>query len=427
MRGLSKAFARFNATRRKGISTEGPAALRHLVAETFRRTDRQESAPRGDSRYLWALDDVSFEVAPGEVLGIIGRNGAGKSTLLKVLARVLHPTGGRIVIHGRVVSMLELGVGFAPTLTVRQNVHVQGRLSGIPAKRIAETEDAILESSGLRQYADLPLGACPSGSAVQLAFAAMIKFGAEIILADEVLAVGDAAFRRTCEGHVRAAGTSGGSVLFVSHDMAAIQRICTRVIWIDRGRIVQVGSPSAVVAAYTAELLAGRLRPSADDKETGGCALLDLRLLDADRAQVGALQLTEPGYIDCLFRVSQPGVSVVVEMTVSHRRNVVFSSRSAPFTSRKTTTFRAGLRIPEDFLNEQQYQARVRIFWRRLGDGDEVVAAEERLEFSAMNPHPERSVWRDWPWGRRGLISPRLAWSVTGSDAVTERTAEANQ
>ena len=424
VRGLSKVFARHNATRRKGVSTEGPAALRNLIAQTFRRPDRQEMAPRGDSRYLWALDDVSFDVAPGEVLGIIGRNGAGKSTLLKVLARVLHPTAGRVVIHGRVVSMLELGVGFAPTLTVRQNIQIQGRLAGITAKRISETEDAILESSGLWQYADLPLSGCPGGSSVQLAFAAMIGFGAEIILADEVLAVGDAAFRRTCEERVRAAGTSGESVLFVSHDMAAIQRICTRVIWIDRGRIVQVGSPSAVVAAYTSELLAGHLRPSSAGEETGaGCALLDLRLLDADRAQVGALQLTEPGYIDCLFRVSQPGVLVVVEMTLSHRRSVICTSRSAPFTSRRTTTFRAGLRIPKDFLNEQQYQARVRLLARRLIDGDEVVVGEERLEFSAMNPHPERSVWNDWPWGRRGLISPRLAWSVTGSDAVTERTA----
>jgi lipopolysaccharide transport system ATP-binding protein len=150
--------------------------------------------------------------------------------------------------------MLELGIGFAPDLTVRQNIQIQGRLAGIPGKRILAAEDKILDLSGMVSFRDVPLRLCPSGSAVQLGFATMIGLGAEVVLADEVLAVGDAAFRKMCEEQVEAVGASGVSVLFVSHDMAAIRRICSRVIWIDRGRIAHRANR---LGRATTELLAG--------------------------------------------------------------------------------------------------------------------------------------------------------------------------
>jgi ABC-type sugar transport system ATPase subunit len=327
----------------------------------------------------------------------------------------MSPSGGRAEIYGRVVSMLELGIGLAPALTVRQNIHVQGRLTGIPHRAIVAAEEEILDFSGLRDYADQPLRLVPGGGAVQLSFATMIGLGAEIVLADEVLAVGDAEFRAACEARVLGAGAAGHSVLFVSHDMAAIRRICSRVIWIDRGRIVRDGPTDEVVDAYTTELLAGRLRPASEvagRKGAVACRLLDVRLLDAQRAPVGALQLTERGYVDCLFRAGA-GVSAVVEITLMSRKMPVLKARSAPITTGVATTFSAGIVIPEDFLNEQGYQARVRVLATRLVDTAEYqVAGEERLDFTAMNPHPERSVWNDWPWGRAGLLSPRLAWTI---------------
>jgi hypothetical protein len=191
------------------------------------------------------------------------------------------------------------------------------------------------------------------------------------------------------------------------------------VIWIDRGRIVRNGPTVDVVAAYTAELLAGHLlSPLTREGLAGSCVLLDTRLLDANRAQVGALQLTEPGYIDCLFRVSRPDVTVVVDVEVWFAKSLAFSSTSRPITSHDPATFRAGIRIPGDVLNELSYHARVRLRVSGTSDGksDTVVAAEERLEFSAMNPHPERSVWNDWSWGRGGLISPRLPWRIEALD-----------
>ena len=413
VRGLSKAFHRASATRTKGISSEGPAALKHLLKHVARPT--RSIVSEGSGRYLMALDDVSFDVAPGEVLGIIGRNGAGKSTLLKILARVLYPTSGQATIRGRLVSMLELGVGFAPDLTLRQNIQVHGRLAGISPARIAAAEDDILQLSGLADYANLPLEACPGGGAIQLGFAAVICLGADVVLADEVLAVGDSEFRKACEDRVRDAAGSGESVLFVSHDMAAIRRICSRVIWIDRGRIVREGPTEDVVEAYTEALLGGRLLPApAGDGVAANCVLLDVRLLDVNRAQVGALQLTEPGYIDCLFRVTRPDLSVIVDIELWNRKCLVFATSSAPVTAKDPTTFRAGVRIPEDVLNESQYRATFRLRATGFHNGAlmTVVAVEEKLDFAAMNPHPERSVWRDWQWGRGGLISPRLQWHL---------------
>ena len=415
VRGLSKAFPRRDRQLVKGVATDGPAALGYLIRQTLWPTRKRETPDPDGDEFVRALQDVSFDVRAGEVLGIIGRNGAGKTTLLKILARVLDPSAGRVVIRGRVVSMLDLGIGLAPDLTVRENIQIQGRLAGIRGRRIDEAESGILEFAGLTEYRDVPLGACPSGSAVQLGFAAMVTLSADVILADEVLAVGDSTFRRACEERVRAAGQSGESVLFVSHDMNAIRRICTRVIWIDRARIVQAGATQDVVRAYTSELLAGNLLPPITGEGlAASCALLDLRLLDADRAQVGALQLTEPGYVDCLFRISRPDVAVTIEIELwQGKHHILTATSTRAIMAKETTAFRAGMRIPADFLNEVEYQVRCRLRVASIADPGlgSVVAADAWLDVAVMNPHPRDSVWKDWPWGRAGLVSPRLSWT----------------
>ena len=413
VRNISKVFPRHKATRVRGIATDGWPALRDLLRKTLRR-EREQS--RGRRNQLWALDNVSFEVAPGEIVGIIGRNGAGKSTLLKILARVLSPTAGHVTIHGRVVSMLELGIGFAPDLTVRQNIQIQGRLAGIPGKRVLASEERILELSGMAPLREIPLRLCPSGTAVQLGFATMMGLGAEVVLADEVLAVGDAAFRKMCEEQVEAVGASGVSVLFVSHDMAAIRRICSRAIWIDRGRIVQIGPTDEVVNAYTTELLAGRLlAPLTGEALAASCRLLAARLLDENHAPVGALTITSAGYLDCLVRVSRPDITAVVDVELWLDEHHLFTVTSPPMQAPQATTFRTAVHIPGDFLNEQQYQARFRV--RALGhhdpDGAPTITTEERLDFRVINVQRHQSVWSEWTGTSKGFISPRLTWRLS--------------
>jgi lipopolysaccharide transport system ATP-binding protein len=243
----------------------------------------------------------------------------------------------------------------------------------------------------------------------------MVGLGADVVLADEVLAVGDAAFRQACEERVKAAAQSGESVLFVSHDMAAIRRLCTRVLWIDKGRIVKTGPADEVVAAYTAELLAGRLLPTLTGTGLAeSCRLLDVRLLDAARAPIGAAQITSPTYLDCLVRILRPEVNAVVSIELWRQKRCIFRQTSEPVAARHPTTFRAGTRVPADFLNEGPYMARFRLLVsNRFGQDEPIVAAEERLEFQVMNPHPERSVWNDWRWGRIAIVSPRLEWTVS--------------
>ena len=416
VRNVSKVFPRRKATRVKGIATDGWPALRDLLQKTIVVRERERERSREKRDQLWALDNVSFDVAPGEIVGVIGRNGAGKSTLLKILARVLSPTAGRITIHGRVVSMLELGIGFAPDLTVRQNIQIQGRLAGIPGKRVLACEERILELAAMAPFSDIPLRLCPSGTAVQLGFATMMGLGAEVVLADEVLAVGDAAFRKMCEEQVEAVGASGVSVLFVSHDMAAIRRICSRVIWIDRGHIVQIGPTDEVVNAYITELLSGRLlTPLTGESLAASCRLLATRLLDESHAPVGAMTITNPAYLDCLVRLSRPDVTAWVDVELWLEEHHLFTVTSPPMQAPQATTFRTGVHIPGDFLNEQQYQARFRL--RALGPRESPDAAritgEDRLDFRVINAQRDRSVWNEWAGTSKGFISPRLTWRLS--------------
>ncbi len=414
VRRLTKAFPLHRRNVRQGIATDGAAALTHLFRRTLFDGASAAAPDRESGRFLFALDDVSFEVTPGEVLGVIGRNGAGKSTLLKILARVLAPTAGEARIRGRVVSMLELGIGFAPDLTVRENVRIYGRLAGMPSAGIDAVEEQILDFAQLAKFRDVCLEDCPSGSYVQLAFAAMMCFGAEIVLADEVLAVGDAQFRHAGEERIRAIAGAGGSVLFVSHDMNAIRRCCTRVLWLDRGRVRRIGPTQEIVHAYLAELLGGDLAPRPARSAVLGCRLLDVRLLDGDREQIGALQITEPAYVECVLRLERPDVAITAEIELWQDQTLVLAcSTPRAIKVARPASWRAGLRLPADFLNDGGYRARVRLFARDANASAPVLADEASLDFAALNSRPQASVWSGWEWGRAGAISPRLAWTVS--------------
>jgi len=240
---------------------------------------------------LWALRDVSFDVARGEAIGILGRNGAGKSTLLKILARITEPTTGSALLEGRVGSLLEVGTGFHPELTGRENVYLNGAILGMRRHEIADRFDEIVEFSGVSRFLDTPVKRYSSGMRVRLAFAVAAHLEPEILIVDEVLAVGDAEFQSRCLGKMSDVAGHGRTVLFVSHNLAALKALCTRGVWLEAGRVAALGEVSAVVDAYLKESHRRAEAPVAERRDRAGSGALrftrvDLRSGDA-RGAVG--------------------------------------------------------------------------------------------------------------------------------------------
>jgi lipopolysaccharide transport system ATP-binding protein len=244
VRGLAKRY-------RLGEHAALHGTLRDAIAGFVPRLVRR--ARHGQGEWIWALDHIDFDVEPGEVLGIIGRNGAGKTTLLKLLSGITDPTEGYARIWGRVGSLLEVGTGFHPELTGRENIFLNGAILGMRRREIERKFDEIVEFAGVERFIDTPVKRYSSGMYLRLAFAVAAHLEPEILIVDEVLAVGDAEFQRKCLGKMGEVSGEGRTVLLVSHNMSAISSLARRCIWLDRGQIRQVGPPSDVVAAYLSE------------------------------------------------------------------------------------------------------------------------------------------------------------------------------
>lgn len=228
---------------RIGHQQEGYLSLREKMLNVFRFDKKQLED-------FWALNNISFTINPGESIGIIGRNGAGKSTLLKVLSKITPPTNGRIVSRGRIASLLEVGTGFHPELTGRENVFFNGSLLGMKRKEIETNFDAIVDFSGVEKFLDTPLKHYSSGMQLRLAFAVAAFLEPEILIIDEVLAVGDAEFQKKCMGKMEDVSRSGRTILFVSHNLTAVENLCTRGILLDKGSVVGQGEITEVIRQY---------------------------------------------------------------------------------------------------------------------------------------------------------------------------------
>ena len=222
--------------------------LRESLTRSAKRLTGREHVH--GAKEIWALKDVSFKVDEGEVLGVIGRNGAGKSTLLKVLTRITTPTAGRAVIRGRVGSLLEVGTGFHPELTGRENIFLNGSILGMKRREIQRKLDEIVDFSGIPKFIDTPVKRYSSGMYVRLAFSVAAHLEPEILLVDEVLAVGDAEFQQRCLGRMEDLSGTGRTVLFVSHNMQAVNQLCDRAILLEGGGLALDGAPSEVITRY---------------------------------------------------------------------------------------------------------------------------------------------------------------------------------
>ena len=241
-------------TRQQGYRTFGET-LTQAVASPFRRLQRLKSGGLSEnSEEFWALKDVNFSVAPGDVLGIVGRNGAGKSTLLKVLSRITEPTSGRIKLWGRVASLLEVGTGFHPELTGRENIFLNGAILGMTRHDIQRNFDDIVEFSGVGKFLETPVKRYSSGMYVRLAFAVAAHLDPEILIVDEVLAVGDVTFQKKCLAKMEDVAQNGRTVLFVSHNLSAVSTLCTSALWIKDGQSMAQGKVSDILSLYRQEV-----------------------------------------------------------------------------------------------------------------------------------------------------------------------------
>lgn len=275
-----------------------------------------------DNSIFWANRNLDFEVAKGEVLGIIGKNGAGKSTLLKMLSRIIEPTEGKIELYGRVASLLEVGTGFNPELTGRENIFLNGTILGLTKKEIEERYNSIVEFSGIEKFIETPVKRYSSGMKVRLAFAVAAHLDPEILIIDEVLAVGDAEFQKKCLGKMQeVAGQEGRTILFVSHDMAAVKKLCTRAILLRNGTIVKQGKPEDVVNYYLQNASSNVSNTEFDLTRAGGNKKFIINSIEILNDKYEKLIIAESGrdlLIKLNYTVSEQGPDPVVILTIKN-------------------------------------------------------------------------------------------------------------
>jgi ABC-type polysaccharide/polyol phosphate transport system ATPase subunit len=298
----------------------GRGTLKDAVAGSVRRLLRRES--RRALEELWSLQDVSLVAREGEAIGLVGRNGAGKSTLLRIISRITEPTSGTVRTRGRVGALLEVGTGFHPELTGRENVYLNGAILGIRRREIDKRFDEIVDFAGVERFLDTPVKRYSSGMYLRLAFAVAAHLDADIMVVDEVLAVGDAEFQRKCLGKMSALGRDGKTVIFVSHNLGAITTLCRAAVWLDQGIVKAQGAAAEIVEAYVASGLSladSKIFP--DDRESA--VSLRMAKVHDDSGQAHAvLRRDRPFVIEVRFSVRKPVPDLDLSVFVDDLRGV---------------------------------------------------------------------------------------------------------
>lgn len=403
---------------RIGARQNGYRTLREKVNDVALKPFRNAQSafsPNGHARsvesdrIIWALKDVSFEVKTGEVLGVIGRNGAGKSTLLKVLSRITEPTSGAVDLYGRVGSLLEVGTGFHPELTGRENIFLNGAILGMRRAEIARKFDEIVAFAEVDRFIDTPVKRYSSGMYVRLAFAVAAHLEPEILLVDEVLAVGDAQFQKKCLGKMGEVGREGRTVLFVSHNMTALTSLCRTAIWLNDGAIVGSGEAPAVVTKYLRSATNVSLERtwenprSAPGNEKARLHRVSVSPVTSDLAQ----EITTTTPLDITFEYwnREPDASLNVSFVLydvdgACVLNSISKSRQLP-----AGLVRSVCHIPGNFLNDTTYRVRVLLV------KDTSVPLLDEPDVIVFEVH---DVPRDGNWYGKwiGVTRPEFDWNT---------------
>ncbi len=406
--GLSKRY-RFGAGSHNTLRDLIAARLGHRSRRGRSGAAPSESEP--EARWFWALRDVSFEVPPGKVLGVVGGNGAGKSTLLKILSRITEPTEGEVEIRGRVGSLLEVGTGFHSELSGRENVYLSGAILGLRRAEIRSRFDAIVEFAEVGRFLDMPVKHYSSGMRMRLAFAVAAHLEPEVLLVDEVIAVGDAPFQRKCLGTMSRVAGEGRTVLFVSHNMAAVQSLCDSAIWLREGRIVEAGPPGPVVATYlhssSLSLTERTWDATASAPGNDRVRLRRACVRRADGATADPITTRSPLLIEFEYWTLRASSGLSVHFNLINQEGTLIFNAGATdrpaAATQEVGLFRDVCKVPGDLLNDGTHRIEL---W--IAEGEEVIyRLEDLLGFDVHeSPEPQGTSA-----GKRvGAVRPALQW-----------------
>jgi lipopolysaccharide transport system ATP-binding protein len=408
--GLSKRY-------RIGEMQAAYGTLRESLSHTVKKLTGQERLHGHEE--IWALRDLSFDVARGEVLGIIGRNGAGKSTLLKVLTRITSPTAGRAEIRGRVGSLLEVGTGFHPELTGRENIYLNGAILGMKRREIRQKLPEMVAFSGVEQFIDTPVKRYSSGMYVRLAFSVAAHFEPEILLVDEVLAVGDAEFQARCLGRMEDMGATGRTVLFVSHQMQAVSQLCDRALLLDGGQIVRDGPSEEIVAHYlqtSAGAGASRSWPDLDDAPGDDVVRLrSVRIVGMDGSTADFIDVRQPVGIELRFTVLGAGPPVLPKIKVVTGGQIAFNAMDVDPRWEDPSPpgdYVATAWIPGNYLNEGLISVDAAVCSIDSPKLHHHVSVHEAVSFHVQDPAEGDSSRGTFTGQWRGVVRPLLDWTV---------------
>jgi len=392
--------------------------LRDTLSERFSKNGRRNSKNQKVNEYIWALQDVSFDVKRGQVLGIIGRNGAGKSTLLKILSRVTEPTKGMVEIHGRVGSLLEVGTGFHPELTGRENIYLNGAILGMHRSEIDRKFDEIVEFSEVAQFIETPVKRYSSGMYLRLAFAVAAHLEPEILVVDEVLAVGDAEFQRKCLGKMSDVAKEGRTVLFVSHNMSAILRLTEETLVVDKGHLVLRAPTTEAIDYYLSHGLTQEGQRVWSKEEIPRSAHpfqpIAVRIRNQDGRVVDTIRSVEPFSVEVEYTLSAPvtGLRVGIYLT-SARGEFVFTSfdtddnnKYEKYSQRPAGHYLSHCIIPANFFNGGRFVVGVNASSYKI---KRYFQDEQALVF---NVDPAGAPGMQWPEKRLGPVRPFLDWRI---------------
>jgi lipopolysaccharide transport system ATP-binding protein len=382
--------------------------LVRISAASWRRLRRRPIQRSVDE--FWALRDINIQIRPGELVGIIGRNGAGKSTLLKILSRITKPTTGMVELHGRVGSLLEVGTGFHPELTGRENISLNGSILGMSRREIARNFDEIVAFAEVERFIDTPVKRYSSGMYVRLAFAVAAYLDSEILIVDEVLAVGDMAFQRKCLGRIEEVGRTGRTVIFVSHNMAAIESLCSRAILLEQGAIAADGDVSDLVGEYRRRAMSQQAARGAPFRGAG-------RVLRSATLQDGGGQLTNYVQVGGLFhlriglettdRIGYPTLGIGIDDTSGQRMLTVHTPLSRVAIEQLEGRCAVDCKIAQFPLAPGEYWVKI-----ALASGGSAIDSEEHaLHFTVV----DGEMFGEGRGFQRGCCVAPSSWHYVGA------------